>query len=51
MLQGNNIAYFSPLCRSPTALGRFILCRAQSTVPAPVAASPALDLLALLTAS
>ena len=32
------MTYFSPNCKSPILLGRFMLWRAQSTVPTPVTA-------------
>lgn len=45
------MTYFSPFWRSPTPFGRFISCRAQSTVPTPVAARPREDFVsAILTA-
>jgi hypothetical protein len=45
------IPYLSPFCKSPTPFGSFILCRAQSMVPIPVAARPCDALVsAILTA-
>lgn len=45
------IPYLSPFCKSPTPFGSFILCRAQSMVPTPVAARPCDALVsAILTA-
>jgi hypothetical protein len=40
--------YFSANCKSPILLGRFMLWRAQSTVPTPVTASPGIPLASAL---
>jgi hypothetical protein len=42
--QNTMITYFSPNCKSPILLGRFMLWRAQSTVPTPDTASPRMSL-------
>jgi hypothetical protein len=42
------VTYFSPNCKSPILLGRFMLWRAQSTVPTPVTASPRMSLASAL---
>lgn len=40
--------HLSPFWRSPTAMGGFMLWRAQSIVPSPVAARPRFDLVSAM---